>query len=134
MAVLTTADKAYRRRLPALAVVTLVIEALRWIKVLKANQPTPVWRIAGDDVACEPTRKDRCLDPPRWPLRISGINRWRPQLRRAISDQPSVILQALMQQPSGQYDEPTVTQLLQKGYELQGRTLRPAQVAVSKIG
>jgi molecular chaperone GrpE len=40
--------------------------------------------------------------------------------------------QALMQQPSDQYTEPTVTQLLQKGYALHGRTLRPAQVAVSK--
>jgi molecular chaperone GrpE len=39
--------------------------------------------------------------------------------------------EALMQQP-GDYPEPTVTQLLQKGYALHGRTLRPAQVAVSK--
>jgi molecular chaperone GrpE len=42
--------------------------------------------------------------------------------------------EALMQQPSDEYAEPTVTQLLQKGYALQGRTLRPAQVAVSKMG
>jgi molecular chaperone GrpE len=42
--------------------------------------------------------------------------------------------EALMQQPSDKYDEPTVTQLLQKGYALQGRTLRPAQVAVSRMG
>ena len=41
--------------------------------------------------------------------------------------------EALMQQPSDKYDEPTVTQLLQKGYSLHGRTLRPAQVAVSKL-
>ena len=40
--------------------------------------------------------------------------------------------QALMQQPSDKYKEPTVTQLLQNGYALHGRTLRPAQVAVSK--
>jgi len=40
--------------------------------------------------------------------------------------------QALIQQPSDEYDEPTVTQLLQKGYMLHGRTLRPASVAVSK--
>ena len=39
--------------------------------------------------------------------------------------------EALMQQP-GNYPEPAVTQLLQKGYALHGRTLRPAQVAVSK--
>lgn len=39
--------------------------------------------------------------------------------------------QALMQQEST-YAVPTVVQLLQKGYALHGRTLRPAQVAVSK--
>ena len=42
--------------------------------------------------------------------------------------------EALMQQPDGRYDEPTVTQLLQKGYALRDRTLRRAQVAVSKTG
>jgi len=40
--------------------------------------------------------------------------------------------EALMQQHSDQYKEPTVTQLLQNGYALHGRTLRPASVAVSK--
>jgi molecular chaperone GrpE len=39
--------------------------------------------------------------------------------------------QALMQQDAV-YPVPTVVQLLQKGYALHGRTLRPAQVAVSK--
>jgi len=41
--------------------------------------------------------------------------------------------EALMQQPS---DLPPnhVTQLLQKGYRIHERTLRPAQVAVSKPG
>ncbi len=39
--------------------------------------------------------------------------------------------QALMQQDS-EYKTPTVTQLFQKGYGLHGRTLRPAQVGVSK--
>lgn len=39
--------------------------------------------------------------------------------------------QALMQQDAV-YPVPTVLQLLQKGYSLHGRTLRPAQVAVSK--
>src|SRR5687768_8643102 len=34
--------------------------------------------------------------------------------------------QALFQQPSDQYVEPTVTQLLQKGYSVHGRVLRPA--------
>jgi molecular chaperone GrpE len=41
--------------------------------------------------------------------------------------------QAIMQQPSDKYKEPAVTMLLQKGYALHGRTLRPAQVAVSKL-
>lgn len=40
--------------------------------------------------------------------------------------------EALMQQPSDKYAEPTVVQLLQKGYMLHGRTLRPAGVAVSR--
>ena len=40
--------------------------------------------------------------------------------------------EALMQQASDQYTEPTVTQLFQNGYALHGRTLRPASVAVSK--
>lgn len=39
--------------------------------------------------------------------------------------------QAIMQQEAV-YPVPTVVQLLQKGYALHGRTLRPAQVAVSK--
>jgi len=41
--------------------------------------------------------------------------------------------QAILQQPTDKYDQPTVTQLLQKGYSLHGRVLRPAQVAVSKL-
>jgi molecular chaperone GrpE len=40
--------------------------------------------------------------------------------------------EALMQQPNDKYKEPTVLQLLQKGYSLYDRVLRPAQVAVSK--
>ena len=39
--------------------------------------------------------------------------------------------EALLQQDSI-YKTPTVVQLMQKGYTLHGRTLRPAQVAVSK--
>lgn len=42
--------------------------------------------------------------------------------------------EALMQQPDDRYSEPTVTQVLQKGYALHDRVLRPAQVAVSKQG
>jgi len=41
--------------------------------------------------------------------------------------------EALMQQPSDQYTEPTVTQLLEKGYVMNGRTIRTAKVAVSKM-
>jgi molecular chaperone GrpE len=41
--------------------------------------------------------------------------------------------EALMQQPNDKYKEPTVTQLLQKGYALAGRVIRPAQVAVSRV-
>lgn len=40
--------------------------------------------------------------------------------------------QAMMQQGSKQYQEPTVTTLLQKGYTHLDRVLRPAGVAVSK--
>ena len=44
--------------------------------------------------------------------------------------------QALMQQADEKYKDkgPTVVQLLQKGYMLNDRVLRPAQVAVSKTG
>ena len=41
--------------------------------------------------------------------------------------------QALMQQPS-EFPEGSIVQTLQKGYALHDRTLRPAQVAVSKKG
>jgi molecular chaperone GrpE len=40
--------------------------------------------------------------------------------------------EALMQQPSDKYKEPTVLQTLQKGYAQFDRVLRPAQVSVSK--
>jgi molecular chaperone GrpE len=45
--------------------------------------------------------------------------------------------QAIMQQPSEHFKdakEPVVTMLLQKGYAMRGRVLRPAQVAVNAIG
>jgi molecular chaperone GrpE len=41
-------------------------------------------------------------------------------------------MEAILQQPHDKYPPNTVTQLLQNGYALHGRTLRPAQVAVSK--
>ena len=40
--------------------------------------------------------------------------------------------EALMQQPSEELPEGSVTQTLQKGYALHDRTLRPAQVAVAR--
>ena len=40
--------------------------------------------------------------------------------------------EALIQQPSDQYKDPTVLQTLTKGYALHGRTLRPASVIVSR--
>ena len=40
-------------------------------------------------------------------------------------------MEALMQEP-GDYEVPTVTRLLQRGYSFDGRILRPAQVAVSQ--
>ena len=40
-------------------------------------------------------------------------------------------MEALMQEPA-EYDTPTVTRLLAKGYTFDGKTIRPAQVAVSK--
>ncbi|MGD0542335.1 MAG: nucleotide exchange factor GrpE [Tepidisphaeraceae bacterium] len=41
-------------------------------------------------------------------------------------------MEALIHQPGGDFPPDSVTQLLQRGYSLHGRTLRPAQVAVSK--
>ena len=40
-------------------------------------------------------------------------------------------MEALMQEPAD-YETPTVTRLLSRGYTFDGRTLRPAQVAVSQ--
>lgn len=67
------------------------------------------------------------------------MNVLRQQHVEAIAPQPGTpfdpnLHEALMQQPDERYTEPTVTQLLQKGYSVHGRVLRPAQVAVSKVG
>lgn len=46
------------------------------------------------------------------------------------------IHQAILQQPSEQFKdakEPVVVMLLQKGYQMRGRVIRPAQVAVNVI-
>ena len=40
-------------------------------------------------------------------------------------------MEALMQEPAD-YDVPSVTRLLQRGYKFDGRIIRPAQVAVSR--
>jgi molecular chaperone GrpE len=41
-------------------------------------------------------------------------------------------MEAIIHQPSDEYPPNTVTQVMQNGYSLHGRMLRPAQVAVSK--
>lgn len=76
---------------------------------------------------------------------LKGVQMVREQLTKALAEQQVQIIapaagtpfdanehQALLQQPGEQYSEPTVTQLLQKGYSFHGRVLRPAQVAVNK--
>ena len=64
------------------------------------------------------------------------LNVLKQQLVEEIAPQPGEPFdpnrhEALMQQPS-EFEEGSVVQTLQKGYALHGRTLRPAQVAVSK--
>ncbi len=59
------------------------------------------------------------------------------QFVEVITPQPGepfnpATMEALIQQVSDKYDPNHVTMLLQNGYSLHGRTLRPAQVAVSK--
>ncbi len=40
---------------------------------------------------------------------------------------------AVMQEPSGEHPPQTVLRVIQKGYELKGRPIRPATVVVSKV-
>ncbi len=59
------------------------------------------------------------------------------QFVEAIAPQPGTpfdpaTMEALIHQPDDKLPPNSVTQLLQRGYALHGRTLRPAQVAVSK--
>jgi len=59
------------------------------------------------------------------------------QFVEAIAPEPGTpfdpsTMEALIHQPSDDLPPDSVTQLLQRGYTLHGRTLRPAQVAVSK--
>jgi molecular chaperone GrpE len=65
------------------------------------------------------------------------LNVLKQQQVREIAPQPGDPFnptehEALMQQPSDKFPPNSVTQTLQKGYALYDRTLRPAQVAVSK--
>ena len=77
---------------------------------------------------------------------LKGIELVYKKLMKALQDQQVEVIephpgtpfdpnlhQALMQQKDDRYTEPTVTQLMQKGYAVHGRTLRPAQVAVSAV-
>jgi molecular chaperone GrpE len=64
----------------------------------------------------------------------------RSQAVQEIAPQPGepfdpALHQALMQQADARFKDkgPTVVQLMQKGYMLNDRVLRPAQVAVSKV-
>lgn len=59
------------------------------------------------------------------------------QFVEAIAPEPGApfdpaTMEALIHQPNEKLPPNSVTQLLQRGYALHGRTLRPAQVAVSK--
>ena len=76
---------------------------------------------------------------------IKGLQLVLDQFNKALADQQVELIapnpgdpfdpnhhEALMQQPSDSVPPGHVTQLLQKGYALRDRTLRPAQVAVAR--
>jgi molecular chaperone GrpE len=59
------------------------------------------------------------------------------QFVEAIAPEPGTpfdhnTMEAIIHQPNDKVEPNSVTQLLQRGYALHGRTLRPAQVAVAK--
>jgi molecular chaperone GrpE len=60
-------------------------------------------------------------------LRKNGVERIAPEPGTPFDP---THMEALMQEPAD-YPTPSVTRLLQPGYEFEGRVLRPAQVAVS---
>jgi molecular chaperone GrpE len=60
-------------------------------------------------------------------LRRNGVERIAPEPGTPFDP---THMEALMQEQAD-YDTPSVTRLLQPGYEFEGRVLRPAQVAVS---
>lgn len=63
-------------------------------------------------------------------LRRNGVERIAPEPGTPFDP---THMEALMQEQAD-YDTPSVTRLLQPGYEFEGRVLRPAQVAVSVAG
>ena len=63
-------------------------------------------------------------------LRKNGVERIAPEPGTPFDP---THMEALMQEPAD-YESPSVTRLLQPGYEFESRVLRPAQVAVSQPG
>ena len=75
-----------------------------------------------------------------------GVEATREQLMNILSqeglspissegqDFDPAVHEALMSKPSDEYEEDTVIQTLERGYVLNGKTIRPAKVAVSKRG
>jgi molecular chaperone GrpE len=75
---------------------------------------------------------------------VDGVKLTIQSFRKALADnnvssieaqgQPfdPAVHEAMMQQPSDQYDTPTVLQVLEEGFKLLDRVIRPARVIVSK--
>jgi molecular chaperone GrpE len=61
-------------------------------------------------------------------LRQEGLN----PISSEGQDFDPAVHEALMSKPSDQHEEDTVIQTLERGYVLNGKTIRPAKVAVSK--
>src|SRR4051794_2886242 len=100
MAVFTAAYKTNGGRLAALAIISFVLHPFRRFEILKTSKSSAVWLIAGNGIADKPTGEHRRLDSGRWPLGIVGIDRWRPKLRRSVTNQAAVrVGEALVQQP-----------------------------------
>jgi hypothetical protein len=89
-----------RRRLPTLAIVAFVFKALWRLEILEAGKSATVWRVASDCVAGKPAGENSRLDAWRDTSGISTINRRCSQFRRPVGNEPSVILEALMKEPS----------------------------------
>jgi hypothetical protein len=100
MAVLAAAHEADWRRLPTLAIVAFVFKTLWRLEILEAGKSATVWRVASDGVAGKPAGENSRLDAWRDTSGISTINRRCSQFRRPVGNEPSVILEALMKEPS----------------------------------